>query len=126
CEPDSAKARKVSAVKERAVEELRQQNAKYECGEASKAEVRESALKDTISTRRRKGMSNEEFEDLWASALGEIQNVEEVVSGTDGYSAQPGQEESSPSAPPPSPASPSLAQSDDTSERHLDNIFGSL
>ncbi|RMZ29297.1 hypothetical protein D0859_06603 [Hortaea werneckii] len=84
CEPDSAKARKVSAVKERAVEELRQQNAKYECGEASKAEVRESALKDTISTRRRKGMSNEEFEDLWASALGEIQNVEEVVSGTDG------------------------------------------
>ncbi|KAI6883312.1 hypothetical protein KC355_g21917, partial [Hortaea werneckii] len=79
-----------------------------------------------MCTRRRKGMSNEEFEDLWASALGEIQNVEEVVSGTDGYSAQPGQEESSPSAPPPSPASPSLAQSDDTSERHLDNIFGSL
>ncbi|KAI6806446.1 hypothetical protein KC327_g16785 [Hortaea werneckii] len=65
-------------------QEKLEQNAKYECGEASKAEVRESALKDTISTRRRKGMSNEEFEDLWASALGEIQNVEEVVSGTDG------------------------------------------
>ncbi|KAK4549000.1 hypothetical protein LTR36_008773 [Oleoguttula mirabilis] len=84
CEPDSAKARKVNAVKERAVEELREQNAQYECGEAAKPEVKETALKQTISTRRRKGMSNEEFEDLWSSALGEIQGADEVVSGSDG------------------------------------------
>ncbi|EMC95969.1 hypothetical protein BAUCODRAFT_71355 [Baudoinia panamericana UAMH 10762] len=84
CEPDSAKARKVSAVKERAVEELRERNAKYECGEAAKPQVRETELKQAISTKKRKGMSNEEFEDLWASAIGEIRRADEVVSGADG------------------------------------------
>lgn len=84
CEPDSAKARKVNAVKERAIEQLREQNAKYECGEAAKPEVKETELKQTISTKRRKGMTNEEFEDLWASALGEIHGADEVTSGTDG------------------------------------------
>jgi len=84
CEPDSAKARKVSAVKERAIEELRQQNARYECGEAAKAELKETQLKRSISTQRRKGMSNEEFEDLWSSAIGEIQSADEIVSGVDG------------------------------------------
>lgn len=84
CEPDSMKAKRVKAVKERAVEQLREQNAKYECGEEAKAEIKEITLKQAISTRRRKGMSNEEFEDLWSSALGEIQGADEVVSGTDG------------------------------------------
>jgi hypothetical protein len=84
CEPDSARARKVNAVKERAVEELREQSAKYECGEASTAEIRETDLKHAIATKRRKGMTNEEFEDLWSSAIGEIARVEEVVSGSDG------------------------------------------
>ncbi|KAF2722367.1 sister chromatid separation protein-like protein [Polychaeton citri CBS 116435] len=84
CEADSAKARKVQAVKARAFEELREHNAKYECGDAAKPEVKEAVLKQAISTKRRKGMSNQEFEDLWASALGEIQNADEVVSGSDG------------------------------------------
>ena len=84
CEPDSAKARKVGAVKERAVEELRVQNAKYECGESAKPAMTETELKKVIGTRRRKGMSNEEFEDLWEGALGEIQSADEVVSGSDG------------------------------------------
>jgi len=84
CEPDSAKARKVNAVKERAVEALREQNAKYECGEAAKSEMKEAELKQAIGTKKRKGMSNEEFEDLWSSALGEIRGADEVVSGADG------------------------------------------
>lgn len=84
CEPDSARARKVNAVKERAVEELREQSAKYECGEAPSAEIKETELKRAIATKRRKGMTNEEFEDLWSSAIGEIVRVEEVVSGSDG------------------------------------------
>lgn len=84
CEPDSAKARKVNAVKERAVEALREQNAKYECGEAAAPELKETALKQAIGTKRRKGMSNEEFEDLWSSAMGEITNADEIVSGSDG------------------------------------------
>lgn len=84
CEPDSAKARKVGAVKERAVEVLRQRNAAFECGEVGRAEVGEGELKREVGGKRRKGMSHEEFEDLWASALGEIRGVEEVVGGGDG------------------------------------------
>ncbi|KAK1068190.1 inner nuclear membrane protein enriched at telomere/subtelomere region [Friedmanniomyces endolithicus] len=84
CEPDSEKARKVSMVKERAVEQLRERNAQYECGEATKAEMKETELKKLISASKRKSMSNEEFEDLWAAAIPEIQGADEVVSGTDG------------------------------------------
>lgn len=84
CVPDSAKARRVNAVKERAVDALREQNARYECGEAAAPELQEAALKQVISTKRRKGMSNEEFENLWASAMGEISNADEIVSGSDG------------------------------------------
>jgi len=86
CEPDSARERKVQAIKARAVEALREQNAKYECGEASKPEVNEPALKKAINSMipRKKGMSDQEFDDLWASALGEVQNADEVTTGTDG------------------------------------------
>lgn len=84
CEPDSANARRVNAVKERAIEALRNQNAKYECGEASSAELKEPELKSTIAKKRNNRMSNEEFEDLWASAMGEIREADEVVSGSDG------------------------------------------
>ncbi|TKA77771.1 hypothetical protein B0A55_04680 [Friedmanniomyces simplex] len=84
CEPDSEKARKVSMVKERAVEQLRERNAQYECGNAAKAEVKETELKKLISASKRKSMSNEEFEDLWAAAIPEIQNADDVISGTDG------------------------------------------
>ncbi|KJX92374.1 sister chromatid separation protein Src1 [Zymoseptoria brevis] len=84
CEPDSTRARKVAAVKDRAVEALRVQNAKYECGEASAPELQEQALKEAISTKRRKGMSNEEFEDLWASAVGDMARSDEIISGSDG------------------------------------------
>jgi hypothetical protein len=86
CEPDSAREKKVQAVKARAIESLRDQNAKYECGEAPKPEVNEPELKKSISSMipRSKGMSNSEFEALWESALGEIQLADEVTTGTDG------------------------------------------
>jgi hypothetical protein len=84
CEPDSLKAKKVEQVKQKAVEELREQNAKFECGEAASPEIKETALKASISSRRRSKMSNEEFEDLWASAIGEVREAEEVSTGTEG------------------------------------------
>lgn len=84
CEPDSARARKVESVKSRAIETLRQRNADYECGSATKPEIKETELKQAISTKRRKGMTNEEFEDLWASAIGEVAQMDEVYSGADG------------------------------------------
>jgi hypothetical protein len=84
CEPDTAKTKKVNAVKERVVEELREQNAKYECGEAASPEVKETQLKQEISQKRRKGMSNQEFEELWDAAVGEVRNADEVSQGSDG------------------------------------------
>lgn len=85
CESDSARGRKVEAVKIRAVEELRSHNAKYECGETTASALPAATLKELVGTKRKKAMSNEEFEDLWSSALGEIQNSDEIVSGSDGY-----------------------------------------
>lgn len=85
CEPDSARERKVQAVKSRAVEQLRVQNAKYECSESAHPEVKEPELRKAISSMiPKKKMSNQEFDDLWASALGEIQNADEVTTGSDG------------------------------------------
>lgn len=92
CEPDGDKARKVKAVADRAVSELRSRNAKYECGEAidgdgqrlTTNEMEESELKNKMSTLRRKGMSQNEFEDLWHSAIGEVVGRDEITTGVDG------------------------------------------
>ncbi|KAK5169158.1 inner nuclear membrane protein enriched at telomere/subtelomere region [Saxophila tyrrhenica] len=84
CQPDTAMTKKVNSVKERVVEELREQNARYECGDAPTPEVKETVLKRGMSEKRRKGMSNQEWEELWDSAIGEVRNVDEVTQGTDG------------------------------------------
>lgn len=91
CEPDSEKARKVKAVAERAVEELRDRNAKFECGDlrdregkrVTEVEMEEPDLKAAIAQKRRKGMSQQEFEELWNLAIGETMNRDEIVSGLD-------------------------------------------
>ncbi|PNS16107.1 hypothetical protein CAC42_4508 [Sphaceloma murrayae] len=88
CEPDGEKARRVKAVADFAVEkELRERNAKYECGEIKTPEIEVEELKATVSTKRSRKMSDQEFEDLWASALPEIMGRDEVVSGSDGSRA---------------------------------------
>jgi hypothetical protein len=85
CEPDGEQARKVQAVADRAVEELRDRRAKFECGELSEdgtkvktVEIPESSLKATVSAKRRRTMTDEEFEDLWKGAIDEITNRDEV------------------------------------------------
>ncbi|KAI5920003.1 Man1-Src1p-C-terminal domain-containing protein [Camillea tinctor] len=85
CEPDGEKVRRVQSVADRAVEELRERTAKYECGgvdeEGAKVEspaIEEQELKQIIDRKRSKRMNNQEFEDLWGSALGEIKNRDEV------------------------------------------------
>lgn len=86
CEPDGEKVRRVQAVADRAVEELRERTAKYECGEPVTEEgakletpaIEQQELKGIINKKRSKKMSNQEFEDLWGSALGEIKAREEV------------------------------------------------
>jgi hypothetical protein len=92
CEPDGEKFRKVRAVADRAVEELRERRAKFECGELTDeagvpeptVEIDAEELKKEMSKKRRKGMSEQEFKDLWEGAIGEIEKRDEVVSGTDG------------------------------------------
>ena len=92
CEPDGEKARRVAAVADRAVEELRDRNAKWECGtlvddkgkSVPTAQVDTQNLKSAVAKKRRRGMSEAEFEDLWKHALGEIMTREEITSTADG------------------------------------------
>ncbi|KAI9792750.1 MAG: inner nuclear membrane protein enriched at telomere/subtelomere region [Piccolia ochrophora] len=91
CEPDGEKVRRVKAVADRAVEVLRDQRAKFECGEvdekgakAASPQIDEAVLKKEVGKKRKKGMSEVEFEELWNGALGEIVGREEVASGSDG------------------------------------------
>jgi hypothetical protein len=86
CEPDGEKVRRVQAVADRAIEELRERTAKYECREPLDDEgtivdtpaMDELELKQIISKKRSRKMSNEEFEDLWGSAIGDVKQREEV------------------------------------------------
>lgn len=92
CEPDGEKAKRVKAVADRAVEELRSRNAAFECGEltgtdgkpAPSPELSEETLKATLSAKKRKGMTDEEFEALWLPVIGEILSRDEITSGVDG------------------------------------------
>jgi hypothetical protein len=108
CEPDSEKQRRIKAVADRAIEELRERRASYECGEdittpsnsiaqeteavktvakptISKLEITEEDLKLTVSKMRRRGMTDEDFEDLWRGALGDVMSRDEVEITNDRY-----------------------------------------
>ncbi|KAI0914725.1 Man1-Src1p-C-terminal domain-containing protein [Ustulina deusta] len=86
CEPDGEKVRRVQAVADKAIEELRERTAKYECREPINEEgavvdtpaMEELELKQIINKKRSRKMSDQEFEDLWGSAIGEIKQREEV------------------------------------------------
>jgi hypothetical protein len=107
CQPDGEKVKKIKAVADRAVEELRERRAVYECGDgvkgstagspATSAEVRsvvksgqakleiaEEDLKKEVGKQRRKGMTAEEFEELWQGALGDITERDEIDVVRDG------------------------------------------
>ncbi|KAI4185264.1 MAG: hypothetical protein L6R41_004220 [Letrouitia leprolyta] len=92
CEPDGEKARKIKAVRDRAVEVLRERNAMSECGSLTDnqgksvrtPEVEEQELKQHVGRQRKKGMSDREFADLWKGAIGDIVGLDEVVQSYDG------------------------------------------
>ncbi|OJD12896.1 hypothetical protein AJ78_06579 [Emergomyces pasteurianus Ep9510] len=94
CEPDGEKVRRVKSVAERAIDALRERRAKWECGERDKADgtevpspgVTASELKEELNKKKRKGMSDEEFEELWRGAIGEITGRDEIVTSTQGPS----------------------------------------
>lgn len=90
CEPDSAKEKKIEIVTKRAIHELRENTAEHECGTSTskhsastvvspvKLGLYEEELKERVAAQRRKGLSDDEFEDLWNSALGAIKARDEV------------------------------------------------
>lgn len=100
CEEDSEKLRRSKSVAEKAVEELRNRRAAYECGDdsissstdvstgestkvvvappSSRVEVSEQELRQTIGKQRRKGMSDRDFDELFDNALDEIKARDEV------------------------------------------------
>ncbi|KAJ5349120.1 hypothetical protein MYU51_011963 [Penicillium brevicompactum] len=87
CEPDSEKARRVKAVADKAVEELRERRAKWECGQLKEdgkdvrsPDISEPDLREEVAKKRRKGLSDSEFDDLWKGAIGEVVGKDEVVS----------------------------------------------
>jgi hypothetical protein len=82
CEPDSEKSSRILSVANKAVEELRQRRAKYECGdgeETTSPSIPEAELKEAVASQRRVKMTDAEFDDLWAAAIGEIIAREEVT-----------------------------------------------
>jgi hypothetical protein len=133
CEPDGEKARRVQSITKRAVEVLRDRRAKWECGESLDAEdgteprveMDSESLKNTaISKGKRKMMGEEEFEELWATAIGEIKKRDEIVSVVDGFLHTSDPISSSP--PPLSLASPSPVPSDDPSDSQWRDIVTNL
>lgn len=133
CEPDGEKVRRVKAVADRAVEELRERRAKFECGElvdeqgvpSPIVEIDAEELKKEVSKKRRKGMSESEFEELWGGAIGEIEGRDEVESRADGFLI-PTLDSTSSSSPTPLPVSPSPAPSDDLSDSLWNDIDSRL
>lgn len=135
CEPDSEKARRINAVTDRTVGILRDRRAKWECGDlvdddgrpVPAIEMPEEELKQEMSAKRRKSMSQDEFENLWKGAIGEILGRDEIVSDVDGFVATPTEPPVAVLSPPPrSPVSLSHAPSDDGSASRWNDIFGSL
>ncbi|KAK3996337.1 Man1-Src1p-C-terminal domain-containing protein [Cladorrhinum sp. PSN332] len=86
CEPDGEKVRRVQAVADKAVGELRDRRAKYECNQPLESEgeplespdIEEQELKEILSQKRSKRMTQEEFDELWTAALGEVKARDEV------------------------------------------------
>lgn len=92
CEPDSAKEKKIEIVTQKAIHELRENTAEHECGVSTtkssssttvvspvKLGLSEEELKARVSAKRRKAMPDDEFEDLFNSALGVVKAKDEVV-----------------------------------------------
>jgi len=133
CEPDGEKARKVKLVAGKVVEELRERRAKWECGDLTNeaglpeptVEIDAQDLKKDMMTKRKKGISEADFEEIWAAAIGDVQAMDEVTSVTDGFLITPTDTGSS-SAAHLSLVSPSPAASDEASDSHWQDIASRL
>jgi hypothetical protein len=90
CEPDSEKTRRVGIVADEVTQVLRKQKAKYECGEPDEEgkllptpQLSVEQLKAQIAPKA-KSMSQEEFDELFDDALGEVTRREEIIESNEG------------------------------------------
>ncbi|QDS78184.1 hypothetical protein FKW77_005475 [Venturia effusa] len=93
CESDSEKSQRIASVARRGVEILREQNAAYECNERLAGEAKpptspfipEEELRATLLAKKKKRMSQEEFDALWEPAIGEMLSRDEIEHKDNGY-----------------------------------------
>lgn len=91
CEPDSEKQRRIKTMADKATDLLRDRRAAVECGgelssgektiieaKETKLEISDDALRRQVNSLRRRNMSPDEFNDLWAQALDDVKAREEV------------------------------------------------
>ncbi|KAF2853866.1 sister chromatid separation protein-like protein [Plenodomus tracheiphilus IPT5] len=95
CEPDSEKTRKVNSIANRAVQVLRQRNAQYECSEpdaqgnlVESPKLSEKDLKQQMAATKSKGLTDQEFGELFDRAFPEVALREEVVVTTNGTTGE--------------------------------------
>lgn len=134
CEPDGEKVRRVKAVADRAIEELRERRAKWECGDLVNeggtseptVEIDVEDLKKEVSKKRRRGMGEAEFEELWVAAIGDIQQRDEVESQSSGFVVHSTEPVPSSSRVPHSRVSLSSAPSNEAQDSHWHAIASAL
>ncbi|KAF2664706.1 hypothetical protein BT63DRAFT_418052 [Microthyrium microscopicum] len=79
CAPDSAKAKRIKAVADFAVEKLRKASADAECGTSKSPKIEEAELKKEVLSSFRKHVSPEEAEILFSQALEDLAGRDEIV-----------------------------------------------
>ena len=79
CLPDTEKLRKIQIVATEVVQQLRDQNAAFECGHADTASLTEGELHDKLKARKSATLTDDRFEDLFQHAIDDIGGRDEIV-----------------------------------------------
>lgn len=83
CEPDTQKHRRVKAISNKALEILAQRNVDYQCGlYKGKNSIDAGELRDAIYKLTSANIDEDEFRDLWNSAVVDIENHNDITVST--------------------------------------------
>jgi hypothetical protein len=80
CEPDTQKQRRVKAIANKALEILAQRNVDFQCGKYKGENGFDACeLHDAIYKLTSASLDEDEFHDLWASAVADIENHDDIT-----------------------------------------------
>lgn len=79
CQPDTQKEKRVQMMTDKALEILRERNAKVECGTLTEAAIEENELRDILYNMKTASLTDEDFNELWIKAMDDIENEEEII-----------------------------------------------